>query len=220
MRRFEISFVDPKARYHAVAVRNVKAQHIGKLVSVKGIVTRATEVKPQLEVATYTCDRCGSEIFQPIGGPSFKPLSDCPSKECTENKSGGRLTLEHRGSKFTKFQELRVQEHTDQVPDGGIPRQLTVHCRGESCRQAGPGDHIVLQGVSLPIAGTGFNKGLINETIFTVHKIFKMNKSETEDQEPLTQDEVSNIMTDNFYNKLATVSESPLFYICKITLKL
>mgnify|MGYP000033455868 CR=1 FL=1 len=36
MRRFEISFVDPKARYQAVAVRNVKAHHIGKLVSVKG----------------------------------------------------------------------------------------------------------------------------------------------------------------------------------------
>ena len=33
-----------------------------------------------------------------------------------------------------------------------------------------------------------------------------MNKSETEDQEPLTQDEVTNIMTDNFYNKLAMVS--------------
>ena len=71
--------------------------------------------KPQLEVATYTCDRCGSEIFQPIGGPVFKPLSDCPAKECVENKAGGRLTLEHRGSKFVKFQELRVQEHSDQV---------------------------------------------------------------------------------------------------------
>ena len=61
-------------------------------------------MKPQLEVATYTCDRCGCEIFQPIGGPSFKQLTDCPSKECVENKSGGRLSLEHRGSKFTKFQ--------------------------------------------------------------------------------------------------------------------
>jgi len=56
------------------------------------------------------------------------------------------------------------------------------------------------------MSGSGFNKGLISETIFDVHKIYKMNKSETEDQEPLTQDEVTNIMTDNFYNKLAMVS--------------
>ena len=36
MRRFEVSFNQPKARFSAVAVRDVKAQHIGKLVSVKG----------------------------------------------------------------------------------------------------------------------------------------------------------------------------------------
>ena len=40
MRRFEVGFVDPKARFKAVAVRDVKANQIGKLVSVKGIVTR------------------------------------------------------------------------------------------------------------------------------------------------------------------------------------
>ena len=104
------------------------------------------------------------------------------------------------------FQELRIQEHTDQVPDGGIPRQITVHCRGEACRQAGPGDHVVLQGVSLPISNSGFNRGLLSETVFDCHKIYKMNKSETENDQPLTQSEVNDIMTDNFYNKLAMVN--------------
>merc|ERR1711892_1254510 len=204
MRRFEVAFTEPKGRYRSKAVREVKSSDIGKLVSVKGIVTRATEVKPQLEVATYTCDRCGAEIFQPIGGPFFKPLADCPAKDCTEKKAGGRLTLEHRGSKFVKFQELRVQEHSDQVPDGGIPRMLTIHCRGENCRQAGPGDHVVLQGVYLPVAsGSAFNRGLVSETLFDAHKIYKMNKAESEDEEPLTQDEVNEIMSGNFYDKLS-----------------
>ena len=206
MRRFEVAFTEPKGRYRALAVRDVKARDIGKLVSVKGIVTRATEVKPQLEVATYTCDRCGCEIFQPIGGPVFKPLTDCPAKDCTENKAGGRLTLEHRGSKFVKFQELRVQEHSDQVPDGGIPRLITVHCRGENCRQAGPGDHVVLQGVYLPVAsGSAFNRGLVSETLFDAHKILLMNKAESEDAGELTQSEVNQIMSGNFYEKLSHV---------------
>ena len=47
-------------------IRDVKAAHIGKLVKVKGIVTRATEVKPMMIVATYTCDQCGSETYQPV----------------------------------------------------------------------------------------------------------------------------------------------------------
>ena len=32
-----------------MAIRNVKADQIGKLVNIRGIVTRATEVKPMLQ---------------------------------------------------------------------------------------------------------------------------------------------------------------------------
>ena len=49
-----------------VPIREVKAECIGKLVKMKGIVTRATEVKPMMQVATYTCDQCGSETYQPV----------------------------------------------------------------------------------------------------------------------------------------------------------
>ena len=49
-----------------IAIRDVKANSIGRLVCVKGIVTRATEVKPLLQVATYTCDQCGAETYQPV----------------------------------------------------------------------------------------------------------------------------------------------------------
>ena len=43
------------------------------------------------------------------------PLLMCPGEDCRVNKSGGRLQLQTRGSKFIKFQELRVQEHSDTV---------------------------------------------------------------------------------------------------------
>ena len=49
-------------------MREVKADSIGKLVTVRGIVTRATEVKPVMTVATYTCDQCGAESYQPVSG--------------------------------------------------------------------------------------------------------------------------------------------------------
>lgn len=80
-------------------------------MTVTGIVTRSTEVKPMLQVATYTCDQCGSETYQPITGLSFMPIVMCPSEDCSVNKSGGRLYLQTRGSKFVKFQELKIQEH-------------------------------------------------------------------------------------------------------------
>jgi len=38
------------------------------------------------------------------------PLVMCPSQDCVTNKSGGRLSLQTRGSKFIKFQEIKIQE--------------------------------------------------------------------------------------------------------------
>ncbi len=41
------------------------------------------------------------------------PLMMCPSQDCVTNKSGGRLSLQARGSKFIKFQEIKIQEHVN-----------------------------------------------------------------------------------------------------------
>ncbi len=63
----EVSFKQ-QTRYRPLSVRKVKADSIGKLLVVRGIVTRATEVKPVMTVATYTCDQCGAESYQPVSG--------------------------------------------------------------------------------------------------------------------------------------------------------
>merc|ERR1719361_3232218 len=109
-----------------------------------------------MQVATYTCDQCGAETFQPIAGTSFMPVINCNAEVCRVNKSGGRLTLQSRGSKFVKFQEVKVQEHSDTVPVGHIPRHITVYSRGETTRQCIPGNHVSIDGVYLPIVRTGF----------------------------------------------------------------
>ena len=61
----ELYFKPPTITKHKV-VRDVRADSIGNLVTVRGIVTRATEVKPMMAVATYTCDQCGAETYQPV----------------------------------------------------------------------------------------------------------------------------------------------------------
>ena len=40
---------------------------------------------------------------------------------------------------------------SDQVPVGSIPRTMTIHARGEVTRQAMPGDHVAVTGVSCAI---------------------------------------------------------------------
>uniref|UniRef100_A0A8C4J570 DNA replication licensing factor MCM7 n=1 Tax=Dromaius novaehollandiae TaxID=8790 RepID=A0A8C4J570_DRONO len=215
LRRFELYFKAPSTA-KARVIRDVKADSIGKLVTVRGIVTRVTEVKPMMVVATYSCDQCGAETYQPIQSPTFMPLIMCPSRECQTNRSGGRLYLQSRGSKFVKFQELKMQEHTDQVPVGHLPRSLSVAVHGENTRLAQPGDHVSVTGVFLPLLKSGFRQmaqGLLSETYLEAHRIVKMNKSEEDEAGAgeLTEEELRQITEEDFYDKLAS-SIAPEIY--------
>lgn len=52
-----------------------------------------------------------------VNSLTFMPMVMCPSEDCRVNKAGGRLYLQTRGSKFIKFQELRIQEHVSSCHD-------------------------------------------------------------------------------------------------------
>eukprot|EP00062_Callorhinchus_milii_P026287 gi/632988224/ref/XP_007882990.1/ PREDICTED: DNA replication licensing factor MCM7 [Callorhinchus milii] len=215
LRRFEVYFKSP-ATMKPKVVRDVKADSIGKLVTVRGIVTRVTEVKPMMVVATYTCDQCGAETYQPIQSPTFMPLIMCPSRECQTNKSGGRLYLQSRGSKFIKFQEIKLQEHSDQVPIGNIPRSMSVFAQGENTRLAHPGDHVSITGIFLPMMKAGFRQvvqGLLAETYLEAHRVSQMNKSEDDElgSQELNEEELRQITEEDFYEKLAA-SIAPEIY--------
>ncbi|VDN85907.1 unnamed protein product, partial [Brugia pahangi] len=145
LRRFEVFFKGSSIS-KPLAIREVKAAHVGKLVVISGIVIRSTEVKPMASVMTYTCDTCGCETYQPIAGSAFIPPLNCPSKDCVENRANGRLQMQIRGSKFMKFQEMRIQELNEQVPVGSIPRSLTVNVIGENARACVPGDVVRITG--------------------------------------------------------------------------
>jgi DNA replication licensing factor MCM7 len=61
---FSEVYIKSEDKNAALALRGVKASHIGWLVKVRGIITRCTDVKPLMQVATYTCETCGYEIYQ------------------------------------------------------------------------------------------------------------------------------------------------------------
>ena len=164
----------------ALAVRHVRGEHLGKLITVRGIVTRVSDVKPVVKINAYTCDRCGSEVFQPITTKQFLPMTECPSEECTKNNSKGQLFLSTRASKFIPFQEVKIQEMADQVPVGHIPRTLTVHCTGALTRQLNPGDIVDIAGIFLPTPYTGFRAiraGLLTDTYLEAQYITKHKKA-------------------------------------------
>lgn len=183
LRRHETRILPPVSN-PACALRELRASDIGCLVKVRGIVTRTSDVKPLVEVVTYTCETCGCEIYHDVSRKKdFLPLSRCTSNQCNSNKMGGRLFAQTRGSKFVKYQELRVQELPTHVPVGHVPRSITAHCRGELTRQCAPGDTVTLCGIFLPQRFTGFQgmrAGLVSDTFLEAMLVDKEKKNYSE----------------------------------------
>ncbi len=164
----------------ALAVRQVRGDHLGHLITVRAIATRVSDVKPIVQVSAYACDRCGCEIFQPVSDKQYAPFTLCPSEDCKTNQAKGQLHPSTRASKFLPFQEVKVQELAEQVPIGQIPRTLTVLCHGSQVRKISPGDVVDIGGIFLPTPYTGFKAmraGLLTDTYVEAHHISQHKKA-------------------------------------------
>ncbi|ETV95484.1 hypothetical protein H310_10955 [Aphanomyces invadans] len=207
MRRFELQLI-PGVKTKPVPIRDVKASKVGSLVRIKGMVTRVSNVKPLVVVATYTCESCSFEVYQEVKSRNFNPLVQCPSEKCTTNRTNGRLLMQTKASKFQKFQEVKFQELPDQVPMGHIPRTLTVYLRGELTRTCEPGALVTICGIFLPLPYSPQRQmqvGLITETYLeATHVINHKKRYSAMDASEEMENEVHRLQEcPNLYSMLA-----------------
>ena len=164
------------SKHNFVKMREIKSNSVGSLICVKGIVTRCSDVKPCIQVAEYACEACGYEIYQVINQKVFTPLVECPGERCVRNNVKGQLIMQVKSSKFISYQEIKIQEPSEQVPIGQVPRMLKVIARGPVTRKCSPGDIVQVTGVYLPTPNQGFNSRrspLFHETHIEACRIIK-----------------------------------------------
>ena len=209
LRRYQLS-IKPRRNLSSLAVRQVGAELVGALVNVKGIITRVGEVHPLLQVGTYTCERCGYEIYQEVKGQSYMPLIECPTDACRVHGIKGKLVLQTRGSKFQKSQEVRIQELTDQVPIGHIPRTMAVTLVGDLTRAVNPGDQVIISGIHMPKPYSGFKAvkaGLLTDTFLYAQHIVnlkpKYGTSEASEAQSIDQQVEALSRDPDIYGRLA-----------------
>jgi DNA replication licensing factor MCM7 len=214
-RRYQMLLLPSPTTKHR-PLRSVRSGDVGSLVTLKGVVTRVSDVQPLLQVATYTCQTCGFESYQPVNDRSYNPLSECPSPECKANETKGELYHQTRGSKFIPYQEIRLQELPREVPVGHIPRSVTLKCFGKLTRLCTPGHMITVDGIFLPAPYQGFRAikaGLTTETYVAVTRLesnkkgydeFKMSAEEEEEIEEASR-------SDDVYENLASSIAPEIF---------
>lgn len=104
-KNFDVALVyGSNSKVKPKAIADLTADDIGSLVVVKAIVVRASEVKPEISVATFACDICGCENYLEVMDNNYKPLDKCTSKKCVENRVNGKLAFLPGHSKFRPYQ--------------------------------------------------------------------------------------------------------------------
>jgi len=199
---FDVRFCSEKIE--RIPLRQVKANHVGGLVSIDGIVTKAALVKPRMQIVVYVCGACKGEIFQVVEGDSYKPTTECPTPTCKTNKRSA-LETKLRGSKFVRFQEIKLQENHNDVPTGSVPRSMNVYMLGDLCRSAMPGDSVTVQGVYNIMKVTGAHPRFSDHVTFIqAHGITKHKRGYRDDDDGEIENQISEMREiPELYNRLA-----------------
>jgi len=126
-------------------VRRLRTDQIGRLVSVTGTVTRTSEVRPELLLGSFRCNKCGLLAEKIPQQYHFTRPTICRNPRC-HNQSPMEFSLDSQQSEAVDWQKLRVQENSDEIPPGSMPRSIDVIVRNEMVERAKAGDQCVFTG--------------------------------------------------------------------------
>ena len=153
--------LNPSGAFSCVfsGVNTQKSLDTDKLVSVKGLVIRATPVIPDMKVAFFRCSTCLHTVQVEIDRGKIEEPARCPRDVCA---SMGTMVLVHNRCEFADRQVIRLQETPDAVPDGQTPHTVSLSVYDELVDVSKPGDRLVVTGIfrSIPVRVNPRNRSL------------------------------------------------------------
>jgi replicative DNA helicase Mcm len=130
-----------------VKIRDIRSNDIGKLVSIEGLVTKATEVRPRIVEAAFECPFCHHIFSTPQAGTQFKEPYECPQEDNGCGRKVQRFLLRVEQSKFVNAQKIRLQESPEELRGGELPQTLDVNLEDDISGEVAPGDRILVTGI-------------------------------------------------------------------------
>lgn len=128
-----------------VSIRGIRSRHVGKLISVEGIVTKISPVKQQLVLGVFKCLECGEEVEVHQRGQGLQKPYSCPRCEA-EGKKRSSFELVPEKSKFIDWQKFVLQEKPEELPPGQLPRSIEVIVKEDLVDIIRPGDRVTVTG--------------------------------------------------------------------------
>ncbi|OWB58031.1 hypothetical protein B5S28_g4021 [[Candida] boidinii] len=184
---------------HQLTPRSIDSSFLSKMVSIEGIVTRASLIRPKIIKSVHYCDntnrfhsreyRDQTTSFNPITTSAIYP---------TEDLEGNKLITEYGYSKYRDHQTVTIQELPELAPAGQLPRFIDVILDDDLVDKVKPGDRVQIIGVYRSLGG-GQNNGAAFRVVVLGNSLYPLHARSTSTKaiEKITDLDIRNI------NKLA-----------------
>ncbi|KAF8506879.1 MCM2/3/5 family-domain-containing protein [Russula emetica] len=150
---------------HHVSPRTLRASHLGHMISLEGIVTRCSLVRPKMLKSVHYCPDTSLFHSREYRDATSSTSNLPPTSSVTPqtDDQGHPLQIEYGFSTFRDHQRISIQEMPERAPAGQLPRSTDVILDDDLVDKCKPGDRIQLVGMYRSVGGgaTGTFKTLI-----------------------------------------------------------
>ncbi len=132
-----------------VEIRKLRSKHLGKFISVEGLVRKATEVRPKITAAYFQCMRCHAILKEPQEGMFFKEPLECYKEQdgCGRSASTTKFKLLTEESRYVDTQKIEIQESPEGLRGGAQPERLVGYLEDDIAGKIFPGYRVILNGI-------------------------------------------------------------------------
>jgi DNA replication licensing factor MCM3 len=149
---FYVAFAGSFGENH-VNPRTLRAMHLGRLISMEGIVTRCSLVRPKVIKSVHYCEATKEFLSREYRDATMGDGIAGPSVYPTEDRDGNKLTTEYGYSTYRDHQTISIQEMPERAPAGQLPRSIDVLMDDDLVDRCKPGDRIQLVGAYRSLGG-------------------------------------------------------------------
>ena len=124
------------------SLRSLNPEDINHLVTLSGMVTRCSNLIPEMTEAFFECSVCHATAAVEVDRGRIVEPSVCG--QCSTNYS---FRLIHNRSVFIDKQQIKLQESPDDMPAGQTPYTVLLYACADLVDAVQPGDRVTVTGI-------------------------------------------------------------------------
>jgi DNA replication licensing factor MCM3 len=159
--------------------RTLSSQHLNSMVSIEGIVTRCSLIRPKIVKSVHYTEATGKWHFKEYRDQTMTKGVTTTSVYPTEDQESNPLTTEYGLCTYRDHQTVSIQEMPERAPAGQLPRGVDVILDDDLVDKVKPGDRVQLVGIfrTLGNRNTNHNSALFKTVLLANNVVLLSTKS-------------------------------------------